>query len=183
MKNKTGQVRTMKITNNFQALTCSKKSQVRMMETIAILLVFFVIVVIGFMFYIKTASIGQSSKITKIQELESIRISQAISFLPELQCSSKNIIKDNCFDKLKLDVFQTDDFQSMDGFSTNYYNMFYFSTIVVNETYPSTSNSWVLYDRPIEKAPFFVTSIPILIYDPVERINAFGLLNVKHYTQ
>jgi hypothetical protein len=159
----------------------NKKAQIRMMETIAILLIFFVIVIIAFMFYIKTASVGQSSKITKIQELESIRISQAISFLPELQCSSKNIIKDNCFDKLKMVAFES--LNSEPGFDAMYYDMFYFSTITVNETYPDTSNSWELYDRELADSPYFVTSIPILLYDPVQRTNAFGLLNVKHYTQ
>ena len=75
----------------------SKKAQIQMMETIAVLLIFFVILIIGFIFYIRTAGFGQAQKVTKDQELQSIRVSQAISFLPELQCSSKNIIKDNCF--------------------------------------------------------------------------------------
>ena len=126
------------------------------------------------MFYIKTASVGQSSKITKIQELESIRISQAISFLPELQCSSKNIIDENCFDKFKLNHFDGSDKEF-------YYPFFYFSEISVNQIYP-TGDNWVLYNKTLNTTSY-KTTIPILLRDPVEKTDSFGLLIINYYTQ
>ncbi len=152
----------------------SRRAQIQMMETIAILLIFFVIIVIGFIFFIRMASYGQGEKITKAQELESIRVSQAISFLPELQCSSKNIIKDNCFDKYKLNAFAG---------STNdeiYYPLFYYSNITVEETYPN-NNTWVLYER-VRNGTYYTTFIPILLYNATDRTYSFGSLNVKYYT-
>jgi hypothetical protein len=167
---KKGQVRTMKISKNFQALTRSKKSQVRIMETIAILLIFFVLVVMGFVFFMRTVSVTQEGKVTKDQELQSIRVSQSASFLPELQCSSKNIIDENCFDKYKLDAFTNDNF---------YYPFFYFSSLSVSEIYPG-NQSWVLYNNSLNGTSY-KTTIPILLRNVTARTDSFGLLVVEYF--
>ena len=170
----------MKI-KNFQARICSKKSQIHMMETIAILLIFFVIIVIGFMFFMRTASVSQEGKVTKDQELQSIRVSQAISFLPELQCSSKNIIDENCFDKFKLNAFETMKNNPGEDFINFYYPFFYFSEITVKQIYPPGDN-WVLYNKTLNGTSY-KTTIPILLRDPVEKTDSFGLLIINYYTQ
>ncbi len=146
-----------------------------MMETIAIMLIFFVIIVIGFTFYIKTSGYSQGQKIAKVQELESIRVSQAISFLPELQCSSKNIVKDNCFDMHKLNAFI-----NLPNKNNVYYPFFYYSDITVSEIYPS-NKEWSVYNRT-RSGSSYKTSIPILLYNATTRSNAFGILDVKYYT-
>ena len=156
---------------DFQAGIRSKKSQIHMMETIAILLIFFVLVIMGFIFFMRTVSVSQEGKVTKDQELQSIRVSQAVSFLPELQCSSKNIIDENCFDKYKLDAFIDDNF---------YYPFFYFSNITINEIYPNTGNTWTLYANPLNGTSY-KTTIPILLRNVTERTDSFGLLIVEYY--
>jgi hypothetical protein len=152
----------------------SKKSQIQIMETIAILLIFFLLIVIAFTFYLRTASFTQTQKAAKSQELESIRVSQAISFLPELQCSSKNIIEENCFDYYKLNAFLTTPHKN-----EVYYPFFYFSDITVREVYPD-STTWDLYSRP-KSGTSFKTSIPILIYNPLKKTRSFGILEVDYY--
>ena len=151
-----------------------KKSQIRMMETISILLIFFVLIVLAFTFYLKTSTFTQDEKVTKDQELQSIRVSQTVSFLPELQCSSKNIISENCFDRYKLDIINNSNFDD------TYYPLFYYSRITINETYPGSS-SWKLYERTRDSTSY-KTTMPVLIYNPIERINSFGLLNVEYFT-
>lgn len=171
----------MKNTNKkiFKALFISRKkdrvAQIQIMETISVMLIFFMLIVLGFVFYIRTTGYTQIEKITKIQELESIRVSQAISFLPELQCSSKNIIDDMCFDKYKLDAFLGLD-------HTFYYNQLYYSNIVVTKIYPGTEYSWRLYQKD-GNGTSYMTFIPILIYDPVEKTNSFGVLTVQSYAR
>ena len=139
------------------------------------MLIFFVLVIIGFAFYLKTLSFTQSEKTVKGQELESIRVSQAISFLPELQCSSKNIIKDNCFDRLKLEAFRGFD----DNTKNKYYPFFYYSNITVTEFYPYQT-TWNLYQKAANGTSY-KTFVPILIYNPVNRTNSFGILTVQSY--
>lgn len=154
----------------------NKKSQIQIMETIAIMMIFFVLLILGFVFYVKIASYGQAGKISKAQELESIRVSQAISYFPELQCSSKNIVKENCFDKYKLDAFANIPQSDKDKV---YYPFFYFSTIKVSEIYPGTG-SWTLYNKT-KNTTSYQTFVPILLLNAIERTYSFGIMTVQSY--
>ena len=154
----------------------NKRAQIQMMETMAVLLIFFVLIVLGFSFYMRVVSFGQSEKTSKDQELVSIRVSQLISFLPELQCSSKNIVKDNCFDRYKLDAFDLLADEKI------YFPFFYYSTILVDEIYPSDTKKWVIYNYTGNYSSAYRSISPVLLYDPVSRSNSFGILNVTYYT-
>ena len=83
--------------------TKMKKAQIQIMETIAVIFVFFILVMIGFMFYARIAKTNIQSEIESISELKSIEIAQRVMFLPELQCS-EGVVSEikNCFDILKL---------------------------------------------------------------------------------
>jgi hypothetical protein len=114
-----------------------------------------------------------------VQELESIRVSQTISYLPELQCSSKNIVEDNCFDIYKLNAF-LEMKNNETNFNQTYYPFFYYSNITVQKVYPGTQQSWNIYNK-VGKGGSFKTLIPILIYDPTTDKNSFGVLTVQSY--
>tara|TARA_Y100000294_G_C8533947_1_gene328211 strand:- start:650 stop:1129 length:480 start_codon:yes stop_codon:yes gene_type:complete len=156
-----------------------KKSQVNMLETISVLAIFFVLVMLGLIFYSKalTSSIG-TDKEESIQ-LDAIRISQKISFLPELQCSQQNIVKDNCIDVQKLEAMP----EIIKENEVPYFDQLSFSRIIVNEIYPG-ENEWVLYDRPLNDYNHKIaTNIPISIFDPIENKNAFGIINVETFSK
>src|SRR3989344_9507334 len=80
-----------------------KKSQIQMGETIAVLFVFFVFILIGLIFYVKIIKGNIESDKEEASQLRAIGIAQRVMFLPELQCSEDNIIRDNCIDWWKLD--------------------------------------------------------------------------------
>jgi hypothetical protein len=156
-----------------------KKSQVNMLETISVLAIFFVLVMLGLIFYSKalTSSI-ETDKEESIQ-LDAIRISQKISFLPELQCSQQNIVKDNCIDVQKLEAMP----EIIKENEVHYFDQLSFSRIIVNEIYPG-ENEWVLYDRPLNDYNHKIaTNIPISIFDPIENKNAFGIINVETFSK
>lgn len=150
-----------------------------MMETIVILLIFFVLVGLGFIFYARilkgTIGIEKEEKI----QLGAIGIAQKAAFLPELQCSEDNIVIEGCIDILKLD-------KASDIMSDNwmeYSDIFGFSNISVNEIFPNT-NSWDLYDNsPESYKTKLVTHIPISLYDVTLKNYAFGVLVVEVYTK
>ena len=158
----------------------NKKAQIHMMETIAILLIFFVLAIMVFMLFAKTQAYGKQNKVEKQFELESIRVAQTISFLPELQCSAKNIIQENCFDTYKLDAFE-----SLEGKETVYYNQLYYSTINVKKIYPIPTDTdvetWDLYNKP-RQSTSYKTIMPISLYDPVTDKHSYGLLEIVYYT-
>ena len=80
-----------------------KKAQIRMSESIAIMIVFFVLLVFGIVFYsqIERRNIGVA--ISSSQDLKAVEVAQVFSFLPEVQCTKENIVINNCFDLMKLE--------------------------------------------------------------------------------
>ena len=73
-------------------------------ETIAVLLVFFMLLFFGIFFYANMERKNIQERLETMEEKRSIDISQTIAFLPELKCTAENITKSLCIDKLKKDV-------------------------------------------------------------------------------
>lgn len=156
-----------------------KKSQIQIGETIAVLLVFFVLVVVGFIFYVKIIKGNIELEIEESEQLRSVGITQRVMFLPELQCSEDNIIIENCIDILKLESSQN----IMNKFEINYYDLLEFSNISIFEIYPGELQ-WNIYSR--ETSDFnnkFVTNVPISLYDPIIRKHKFGVLTIETFSK
>lgn len=152
-----------------------KNAQIQMMETIAVLFIFFILVVMGFVFYAKILKGNIEEQKEESIQLNAIEVAQRASSLPELQCSEDNIVSDNCIDILKLEaasgIMQQND--------VYYYDRLLFSKITVNEIYPG-SNEWALYSRPLDEfSNKITTSIPISLFNPIENKNSFGIMTVE----
>jgi hypothetical protein len=82
-----------------------KKAQVKMTETVFILLIFFILLGLGLIFYgnVQKTLIGKGIK--EGFEKKAVLISQKATFMPEVQCSFKNNIIDSCYDLYKLQGF------------------------------------------------------------------------------
>ena len=157
-------------------------------ETIAVLFIFFILLIGGFMFYAKVQKTSIGRDVEERSELDAIDIAQKASFLPELQCSYENVPRMNCVDMLKL--------EAMDAVTserpTLYYDQFFFSHIYVAQIYPSDPDnnpgtpppSWTVYENIKEDWTSNITThIPVSIYDPVGYSGAgqtnFGVLVVE----
>lgn len=149
-----------------------KKGQIRMFETIAILLVFFILLVIVIVFY---ANVRQSSNIEKTRdyrELRAIENMNKLLFLPEIQCSQGSDVY-TCIDTIKLDALS--DVMSRSENVVYYAELFGESSIEVEQLYPVSWNK-TLYDRADEG--IFV-GIPVSLWDPVTDSYGYGLLKIR----
>ena len=160
---------------NFRHTKMNKKSQIQIGETIAVLFVFFILIIIGFIFYVKVIKSNIQSESEELSQLKSVGIAQRIMFLPELQCSEDNIIIDNCIDILKLEFAK----DIMKNNVIYYYDLLEFSDISISQIYP-TQREWNIYSRKTEGfANKFVTNVPISLYDPTARKYGFGVLTIE----
>ena len=157
-----------------------KKSQIQIGETVAVLFVFFILIVVGLIFYVKVIKGNLSSEKEEISQLKSVGIDQRVMFLPEIQCS-KDAVKEesSCIDILKL--------ESAPGIIKEnelyYYDLLEFSDINVFEVYPMRNKQWNLYSRKNENLENkFVTNVPISLYDPAARRKSFGILRVETFS-
>lgn len=153
-----------------------RKSQVAISETIAILFIFFILLALGFMFYLRVSRASSETQYQKGTDLMSIEITQKASFLPELQCSKKNVITDNCIDILKLESAK----DIINENRASYYDLFFGSEIVVEEIYP-TKKTWVLYNNTLNDTSEIFTPVPILLYNATSDDHYFGVLTVRYF--
>ena len=153
----------------------SRKSQIQIGETIAVLFVFFILIIVGFMFYVKVIKGNIELEKDELSQLMSIGIAQRVMFLPEVQCSEDNIIIDNCIDILKLDSAQ----KLMRENEVYYYDMLEFSDVSILQIYPIEAK-WSIYSRKTDDfRNKFLTNVPISLYDPASRKHGFGILSVE----
>jgi hypothetical protein len=155
-----------------------KKAQIQMGETIAVIFVFIILVMFGFIFYGFVAKSGAETKQQELVQLDAIKKAQVISFLPELQCSEDNDVTENCVDLYRIKVAQ----ETITAHTSYYYDDFGFSKITIQEIYPR-GELYVLYDR--EKPNFKnlkAQQAPVQIFDPFTRTYGFGVMNIGVYT-
>ena len=160
-----------------------KKSQIQIFETMAVLIVFFILLGLGFIFYSKVIKSNLESDAAEISQGQSISVAQKVMFLPEIECSEDNVPKENCIDTEKLNAAAP---ILTDNNNPYYYDLFGFSVIRIEEIYPvNLGFVKTLYER--DNAPdyknSFVTKVPVTLYDPVDKLNKFGMITITTKTK
>lgn len=158
----------------------SRKSQIKMGETIAILFIFFILLVVGAVFYMNIQRSTVTREIEQAYELRAVELAQIISFLPEAQCTESNVVKASCFDIYKL-IGLSHVSTTPEGLNL-YAREFGTTTIKLIKMYPG-GGEWVLYNNP--KVDFIsapVTNIPIMLFNATSDKYYFGVLEVTTYS-
>lgn len=158
------------------------KAQVKMFETIGVLIVFFFLLITASVFYFRAQSSSLEKERFIAGEKYAFQIVLKSLYMPELDCSFLVTQKDNCIDKIKLDLL-SELMEENEDVKNDYFSEFGFATITVNEVWP-TSHYWKLYEnRPDGEYDELATQSPILIYDAWQDTYAFGVMEVRVYVQ
>lgn len=150
-----------------------KKSQLKMFETIAVLVVFFFILVIGLMFYSSAERKSLGKTADEFKQMKDVEKAQLIAYLPELECPT-TLETENCIDLYKVlvakDIFNDKDY---------YYDIFGYSTITI---YDMDDNDYLIYDEKPEKiASSSRINVPVSLYDDTTKQKKVGILNITIY--
>jgi len=155
-----------------------KKAQIGMIETILVLLVFFVLLVLGIFYYssFRSYEVGEIGKELSSQQQEVMLAS--ISSMPELACDNKN-----CIDATKLLATR----KIVEKYPMYYGSLFNFKTIKVEilypeplekekecditthnqQDYPENCGYFLIYSKSLPNAKITTTiSTPISLYFP-----------------
>ena len=157
----------------------SRKSQLKMAETLGVIFVFLVLVVFGFMFYARFQRATFKTVLQEEQEKRSVEGAQRAFTLPELQCAANNIVIDNCIDILKLEALSRM-VQADSALHLSYYDFFESSKIAVKQLYPGMQE-WNLYERTTNNSGSLFTPLPVSLYDPIARRYNMGVVEVTYY--
>ncbi|RLE48361.1 hypothetical protein DRJ25_00030 [Candidatus Woesearchaeota archaeon] len=156
-----------------------KKAQMRVLESVAVLIVFFILMVIGSSVYFGM----QNSKLKKdrvvFEDSEALRALVKLQSLPELDCSFASAHTINCFDLFKLQAFSN--LTKSESAQEFYYPLFGDAVISVKVVFPLERN-FTLYDvHPVEFKSLVRKTMPVLVYDPVLSRYYFGLSELIKY--
>ena len=146
----------------------SRKGQIGQIETVLVLVVFFFLLATGLMIYRSFARQGDISRSAKALEIHALSIAQFASTLPELQCSSGNVMQDNCVDLLKAQAFAKV-MAANQGAGLLYADIFQFANISVERVYPDPPETYNIYSREPSAGVSSkeVIQYPIIIYNPL----------------
>lgn len=161
----------------------NRKAQIRMSETVAIIFIFFILIVLGIIFYYKFQQFSIKDQQEELLGARAMDTTLKTLFLPELTCTNAEAeAEDNCFDLMKLRHVNN----TFEEYLTQYYfNIFSYSKISVKEVYPGNRN-YLLYDKPksdfTRREPTFFV---IALKDEVQGKGThygFGYLKVEVYS-
>ena len=120
-----------------------------MSETIAVLFIFFVLIIFGIIFYYNYQKVAIAEKQEELLGARAMDTTLRSLFLPELQCTVQDAEpEENCIDLMKLRhadaVFQ-------EYMSEYYFEIFSYAKISIVQVFPVEENeetTYVLYDKP-----------------------------------
>lgn len=154
------------------------RAQVKMFETLAVLVVFFFFLIFGASFYFKLQENALHRELDKNTQLRAIQIAQKSIHLPELDCSFAGVQRQNCVDLLKVQLLASR-ITASDTAKLDYFNTFEYSTLTFTEVYPDTI-TYIIYDKP-QGDSVTTIQIPVVAYRATDRGYAFGYLEVRVY--
>lgn len=162
----------------------SRKGQLQMTETIAILFIFFILLLFGIIFYFRYQKVAFQEKEEELLGARAMENTLKVLFMPELICSRGEAEpEDNCFDVLKLNSTR----DTMQEYLEEYYfDIFSYATIEVQQVYPE-NKVWVLYDRPKpeftrQEPTFFVVTLKNELAQNNQPEYGFGYVAVTVYS-
>ncbi|MEM4242835.1 MAG: hypothetical protein QXM31_02950 [Candidatus Woesearchaeota archaeon] len=159
-----------------------KKAQIKMFETIGVLVVFFMILVVGAVIYFNIQKSALEKEVFRQAQLASLKSAQRAAFLPELDCSFYRVTKENCIDRLKLsalkDLIDNDEHTRLVYFKS----AFGYMNLTVRGVYPEDEKGVNIYEyQPEEYTSALKNQLPVLLYDPVSGRYSFGVMEVTTY--
>ncbi len=157
------------------------KGQIKMFETVGVLVVFFFLLSVGFAFYFQMQKSSVSKDVEESLQQKSFNTALKAMYLPELDCSFLVAQRDNCIDLIKADEF-SGLVSNNESAALFYYEEFGNSRISLRQVYPSMFDL-VLYESKPSGKPVQVisTQTPILIFNPSKLSYGFGILEVLRY--
>ena len=171
-----------------------RKSQLKIGESILVLLIFFVILVMGLVFYAKIQTHVNEIAAEDFQTKRTIDMALAVKFLPELQCSIQATEEYDCIDVLKLVSFK-DVLEFYPLYQRYFAQLFPNTQVFIKQAYAPRGHllpedvegkGILLFDNKYEADPSKVRSLttlslPVTLYDPIAGSYSFGFVVLDAY--
>jgi len=152
------------------------RGQMKIGESIVILVIFFFLLIFGLVFYIRWSFYTAGVESDERAQLMAIQTVQKLQFLPELQCTTEGTVKYNCMDVLKLNTFDRIDANRKKVYETIFPNTY----VTVKQVYP-TEGYWEIYGSEKELPSTHYFPVPIALYNASSGKYNFGYVEIRVY--
>ncbi len=156
------------------------KAQLKTGETIIVMIIFFILLAGGLVFYAKISAYTSRQQAEETQELSAISIEQRIRHLSEIACTNNAVVVFDCYDLSKIHALE--DVLSQHAL---YYSSIIFknSLVRITSVYP-IQDSIILYEasgteESTAAVPF---QTPVTLYDPLTDTYNFGYITIEVYS-
>lgn len=156
----------------------NNKSQIKMFESVAVLIIFFFLIAFGLSFYMVIAKSSSQKAHERFLQLKAIQTVQKLSTLPELGCVLVGVEAESCFDEIKIEKFN--ELLKTDAAKEWYFNVFGFSEVEIKQIFPS-EQTISLYSNGKEDSGYSFSQVPVLLYNPLTNTFSFGVIEIKMY--
>jgi len=154
------------------------RGQMKLGESIIILVIFFFLLIFGLVYYIKFVFISYDKESVKRAQLLAIQSAQKVQFLPELQCTIEGNVRYNCMDAMKLNTFK-----NLPQEKKQIYAMLFPQTrVTVQQVYPSQVE-WHIHGEEDEKADIEKFQIPVALFNATSDRYNLGYIEVDVYSK
>jgi len=158
------------------------RAQLKMFETVGVLVVFFFLLVTAGAFYFGLQKKSLADEHVTAANTLGLQTALRVLYLPELECSFLGTIRENCIDVMKLDAFSN--LLEDDDVREAYFSGLGFSSVRVRQAWPCPGRlcaGAVLYNNPVNASVAPATLTPVLLFDPWRDEFAFGVVEVVVY--
>ncbi len=158
------------------------KGQIRMFETIGVLVIFFFMLGLGASVYSNYRTSSFEKQQRNLADLKAGSASDTAFYLPELDCNFVNVQTPNCFDIYKLNSLS--ELMKDRSFRDSYFLLFGPAEVKVRQIFPESDYNVVVYNYTTPYSRQIVSRSPVLLYDIANGVKgnyAFGLIEVTTY--
>jgi len=158
----------------------NKKGDLRSLETVAVLIIFFIILTFGMSFFFNFQKVSFKRSLEEFNEKRAISLAENTLLMPELSCSKLGAVK-LCIDEVKLSKASQILTQNRANF---YFDLLGNAKITIKKVYPELNEQGTtIYDfSSIQgESQTSITRIPITLYDPLADKNSFAYIEVTLY--
>lgn len=174
----------------------STKGQIQIGETIAVIVVFMILLVFALVWYSQSSQASQLIEQDKAYRLELLEMAKVVMNMPEIQCSVASSQDTTCMDYYRLHAVALQNSpDASEEYREEYLSQFLADRRAgygarVHVIYPDIGIDPVvrLFDyRPVnvleDNEPSAQVPIPVIVYDPITDMRSFGMLVLEQYIE
>lgn len=166
-----------------------KRAQLKIGESILVLVIFFILLTMGLVFYAKVQTHLTKEENDEFNAKRSIDMALAIKFLPELQCTIQATEEFDCIDLAKLSIF-SEVLKNKPFYQRYYAQLFPNAKITIKQAFASEGpliqkEGILLFDNKYvetqQAGSLELLFFPVTLYDPLTDSNSFGFIELEVY--